>query len=246
MEWTFLFLIAVVIAVHWFDYSRAVHEYTFAQPELDGLAAVIGEKTPIVVEIGPLPWRPTIAEKMRWSCISAKGEEAEKESIDFQTWLTTREDIDHVALAHEVDIETGLTEIAAAKQLWWLPGLVNTSVDILKPSEIVGLSWVSAEREWIGCSSGEPVLLWLVHARYRRFLPEDTDINPWNLTVETAPYIGRVQYIEVVLKPGWAIGLPSHWGYAARNSSESDAWIWMSEQHSPLSFALTKVASISH
>lgn len=235
MAWALFILLIIISVVHWFDYSREVQEYIFAQTaRLEDIQSVLSEKTPIVIEIGELPWRPEMAKVMDWSVTT------ENNTQSVQTWLNdpNRESVSSdTLLVESIGLETGLADIDDARAKWWIPGLQNMAVDVLKPYEVMGLSWIVAERQWVGCSSGL-ITVWLVHSRYRRYLPENKD--PWTLTKETAPYIGRVQYIEVVLKPGWCIGLPAHWGYSIRND-RADGWIWMAEQHSPMSLLLNEI-----
>jgi hypothetical protein len=228
--WELLVLIAVVAAVHWWEYSTTVQEYTFAQPADHGdLSRVLQEKTPIALEIGALPWRPEIAGKASWLVTTEAG------PVRVSEWIGDRKPItDPASLAEQMELTTGLTDLDIGRPWWWLPELRDVTVDILD-SQVRGLSWVSSERRWIGCSHGGPVTLWLVHSRYRRYLPSAA-VNPWSLTVADAPWIGRVQYIEVTVQPGWCIGLPAHWGFAARADTES--WIWTADQHSLLSFSL--------
>jgi hypothetical protein len=176
--WTVVLFLLVLLGLNWWDYSTTVQEYTIAQPKHgDEVVAIIGDKTPIVVEI------PVAKD----------------------------------------DVEVGLADLESARRWWWLP--------ILSCYEAKsGLAWVSGEREWVGSIDGEKTV-WLVHPRYRRFLPEEP-VDPWALTKETTPYIGRVQYIEVLLKPGWCLGVPAHWGYAMRGTGDS----WRAEQHSAVSY----------
>lgn len=247
MMWAFLLFIGVIAAVHWWEYRSTVQEYTFAQPasleKADQLRPVLGEKTPIMVEIGPLPWRPEVANKSAWVIETADGV---TESIG--TWLETQEGrpalANQSAIADQIALSTGLADFDAARAWWWLPGLYNTSVDILPAGGVVGLSWVGAERQWIGCTSGSPLTVWLVHSRYRRFLPAaiaSAPIDPWSLTVAETPWIGRVQYIEVRIRPGWCLGLPAHWGWALRTEEPAESWWWLAEQHSPLSWFLSNI-----
>jgi hypothetical protein len=185
--WAVLIFLLVLIGLNWWDYSTTVQEYTIAQPKHgDDVAAIIGDKTPIVVEI-PLPV-PTDDEMLT----------------------------------------VGLADLDSARRWWWLPDLRNCHTE---RETTRGLTWVGAEREWVGSIDAEKTV-WLVHSRYRRFLPDEA-VDPWALTKETAPYIGRVQYIEVVLKPGWCIGVPAHWGYALKGA---EGWVWTAEQHSFFSF----------
>jgi hypothetical protein len=243
MMWALLLLLAVVAGVHWWEYRSSVQEYSFAQPSA-GLSGVLAEKSPVVFEVGVLPWRQPVAESSSWTM-------ANGQSVG--DWLKTTglRDIpseDGMELAKQMELTTGLTEIDGARAWWWLPGLRDTAVSMCGPGAVRGLRWVSAEREWIGCSHGDPITVWLVHSRYRRFLPSVTDVNPWALTVSDAPWIGRVQYVEVIVKPGWCLGVPAHWGFAVKGSdlgsdsasdkkeAESESWIWSTEQHSVASF----------
>jgi hypothetical protein len=221
MEAILIFL-GILILVHWFDYRRSIQEYSVTQVPIDELAGVIHEKTPVMVEMGLLPWRPEIAKNASWSQNLDKPIE------------------DNESLAAQMELSKGLVDLDSARSLWWIPGIFNPSVDIMN-REVEGLTWVTAERQWIGCTSGAPLTVWLVHSRYRRFLPEEAT-DPWTLTVTDAPYIGRVQYIEVLIKPGWCLGLPSHWGYAVK--SDESSWSWTAEQHSLFSLAVTQTPAV--
>lgn len=257
MIWAVLLLLGVVAAVHWFDYQRSVQEYTIAQPAtLEDVRGVIGDKTPVVVEIGALPWRPEVAEASAWSVAVAGGGGAEDGAVlnmPVSTWIKTpaseRPAIANGAtLAEEMGLTTGLAELDESRAFWWMPGLQDPAVGILESGRVTGLTWVGAERRWFGCSGGAPVVLWLVHSRYRRYLPEgegsgsgETGVDPWSLTVAEAPWIGRVQFVEVRVRPGWCLGVPAHWGYAVRGEGEGVSWWWSADQHSPLSRLLTSV-----
>ena len=250
--WELLIFLAVVLGIHWWEYRTSVQEYIFAQPATldkhDDLSTLLMEKTPIAVEIGSLPWRPELAKEAAWNVSVENGGSMMDMSV--RQWLGSENMKGAIAnpeeLATELELATGLADLDAGRPWWWLPGLHQVKVDILEPGSVMGLSWVSAERSWIGCSSGGPLTLWLVHSRYRRFLPSASGsrsggIDPWALTVADAPWIGRVQYIEVMVKPGWCIGIPAHWGFAMAGSKETVSWIWSAEQHSVLSLGLTKL-----
>lgn len=239
MMWAVLLLIAVVIGVHWFEYTSDVQEYTLSQPlRGEELQSVLREKTPVIVEIGSLPWRPEVMEKAAWSVVV----EEDGPAIPASEWVasTGKPVLNGTDLAEQMDFSVGLADLNQARRWWWLSGMRGVTVDILQSGEVSGFSWVGAERKWIGCTHGGPLILWLVHSRYRKYLPDvgttAEPIDPWSLTVEKAPWIGRVQFIEVRIKPGWCIGLPAHWGVAVKNESEKDpAWWWSADQHSVLS-----------
>jgi hypothetical protein len=240
MIWAILLLFGVVAAIHWFDYSRVVEEYTFAQPAdiADVGSRLLSDKTPIVVEVGQLPWRPEVAGVASWSVEVEDGT-----VVPVSAWVGDgkeggRKEITNGGdLAAEMGLDTGLGELDGSRPFWWLPGFQGMEVGILGTTDKLGLNWISAERHWIGCSAGEPLVLWLVHSRYRRFLPTEEGVDPWELTVATAPWIGRVQFVEVRVRPGWCVGLPAHWGFAVR--SEGTSWWWMAQQNSPLSRLVT-------
>ncbi len=241
MIWALFILLGVVAVVHWFEYKRSVEEYTFAQPKAPSeIRDLIGEKTPIVTEIGALPWREAVAAEAGWPLSVGEGVD-----IPIAEWVKGARPRPQIqngpALAETMGLATGLSDIDDGRQWWWIPGLRDLTVEVLEPGEKLGLHWVGAERHWIGCSDGEPLTLWLVHSRYRKYLPAGNSIDdPWALTVADAPWIGRVQYIEVVVRPGWCVGLPAHWGVAVTTkSADGAAWIWTANQHSPLSLALS-------
>jgi hypothetical protein len=247
MVWAVLILLGVVVVVHWLEYRRSVQEYSFAQPgTLPEVRDVIGEKTPIVVEIGTLPWRPEVAQHSAW--IAAVGDDSELE-MPITNWLEEKPRLpiqNGLGLATEIGIETGLTEIDDARPWWWMAGLNDTTVGVLERGNVKNLEWVAAERKWVGCTSGAPLLLWLAHSRYQRYLPSSNhrDCDPWHITSVETPWIGRVQYIEVRVKPGWAIAIPAHWGFAVKcddDAAADSSWWWTTTQHSPLSMALTRL-----
>jgi hypothetical protein len=246
-----LFVFLALLLVHWMEYRRSVQEYTFVQPialgQRDEVRTSFYDKSPLVVEIGPLPWRPEIASQYNWIVSVGPEEETNQLMIPIHQWLSEKNAHNlplrkQDALVQKIGFETGLGDLSDFRVLWWLPGLWNTSVDILTPGEIVGFTWTSAERSWVGCSHGGPLLIWLIHSRYRKFMPHSNDekpIDPWSLTVADTPWIGKVQYIEVRIQEGWCIGVPAHWGFAIRNEGEADSWYWSSYQHSALSWAIS-------
>jgi hypothetical protein len=160
-----------------------------------------------------------------------------------------------------MEFEKGLAEINDSRPWWWLPGLSDVSVGYLTEGKVQGLQWISAERHWIGCSAGAPVTVWLVHSRYRRYLPVCSTgfVDPWSITATVNPWIGRVQFIEVRVKPGWCLGIPSHWGFAVRpetikpesesakvrpEGESAESAVWNAEQHSALSWCMSHLEYI--
>jgi hypothetical protein len=248
MIWAVLLLFSVVAVVHWLDYRRSVQEYTIAQPAtLEDVRSVIGDKTPVVVEIGALPWRPELADVASWTVSVSADEDGGVLNVPIGSWSKTPAGerpaiVNAGALAEEMGLTTGLSELDESRAFWWMPGLMDPAVGILEAGSVKGLTWISSERRWFGCSGGAPVVVWLVHSRYRRYLPEgDGTVDPWALTVADAPWIGRVQFVEVRVRPGWCLGVPAHWGFAVR-SEGGGSWWWSADQHSPLS-RLCKAAS---
>jgi hypothetical protein len=254
MEWAILLLIAAIVLVHWWEYRHAVQEYTFAAPATiekhDELRGLLSEKTPLAVEIGPLPWRPEVVEKSPWRVrVEGAADGTTEMEIPTSEWVkqSPRADIRNgPELAEEMGLTTGLADLDESRAWWWLPGLRDATVDVLAAGDVVGLQWVSGERQWVGCTHGGPLTLWLVHSRYRRYLPaalsDGGPVDPWKLTVAEAPWIGRVQFVEVTVKPGWCMGLPAHWGFAVR--SDAEAWWWSARQESTLSWCLNNTGRI--
>lgn len=262
MVWALFLFVGIVVAIHAYEYYSSIQEYNFTQPpKLD--SGVLQEKTPVVLEIGVLPWRPGLAQDS-WIVTTEDGA-----VVPVAEWWARSEKpaiANGEELAEEMGLATGLAELNDARPWWWLPGLSDVAVDYLSPDAFQGLQWVSAERHWIGCSAGDPITVWLVHGRYRRFLPVGSEeVNPWTISVSQNPWIGRVQYIEVRIKAGWCLGVPSHWGFAVRpeaagpeavrpevagpevvrpEASKAGSAIWNASQHSALSWCLSNTESI--
>jgi hypothetical protein len=261
MVWALFLIIGIIVTavgLHAYEYYSSIQEYNFTQPpKLD--SGVLQEKTPAVLEIGVLPWRPGPAPASpSWTVVTDDG--TEMQVADW--WPLTEKPViaNGEELAAEMELPKGLAEINDARPWWWLPGLSDVAVDYLAPGSFQGFQWIVAERHWIGCSAGTPVTVWLVHSRYRRFLP-DSGVDPWSITVANNPWIGRVQYIEVRIKPGWCLGIPSHWGFAVRPEAGplavrpesagvgiadqkmqmqiAGSAIWNASQHSLLSWCLS-------
>lgn len=233
MVWALLLLIGVIAAVHWWEYRSDVQEYSFAQPNGLELGGILREKTPVVLEVGPLPWRPAVADGAAWTTADGVG-------VD--EWLKSPRDSGGESLAEAMELPTGLSELDAGRAWWWLPGVREATVGVMGKDGVRGLEWVDAERRWIGCSHGSGLTVWLVHSRFRRYLGEAGGRDPWALTVGDCPWIGRVQFVEVRVRPGWALGVPAHWGFAVRpaegEEEEGDAWWWTGDQHSVASLAV--------
>jgi hypothetical protein len=239
MVWALFLLFGVIAAIHAYEYNNSVSAYNFTQPpKLD--SAVMNEKTPIVLEIGVLPWRP--GPPGSWTVITEDG--ISMSSTEFWKLENKMAIGNGEELAVEMGLATGLAELNDARPWWWLSGLSDVAVEYLVPGRVKGFQWITAERQWVGCSAGDPITVWLVHSRYRRFLP-DAGVDPWTITVADNPWIGRVQYIEVRIKPGWCLGVPAHWGFAVRpevvgsEAAKSGSAIWSAAQHSALSWCMS-------
>lgn len=239
MLWALLLLIAVIVAVHAWEYESDVREYSFAQPATmdrhDELSRLLQEKIPIAVEVGALPWRPVIVEKAGFQIETEEGSQSPADFVKAISPVENQEE-----LATEMELTTGLEDLNAGRPWWWLPSIRDCRVDVLS-TKVKPLTWTTAERTWIGCSHGGPVTVWLVHSAYRKYLgPSTSSLDPWSATVAEVPWWGRVKFVEVTVKPGWCLGVPAHWGFAARCSDEP-AWIWMGEQHSLASLAISNI-----
>ena len=257
MVWGLFLLLGIIVAIHAFEYQHSVQEYVFTQPpKLE--ASVLREKTPAVIEIGVLPWRPGPSVGP-WTVVTDDG--TAMPATDWWKGDTKPVIANGAELAVEMEFEKGLAEINDSRPWWWLPGLSDVSVGYLTEGKVQGLQWISAERHWIGCSAGAPVTVWLVHSRYRRYLPVCSTgfVDPWSITATVNPWIGRVQFIEVRVKPGWCLGIPSHWGFAVRpetikpeseptkvrpEGESAESAVWNAEQHSALSWCMSHLEYI--
>lgn len=162
---------------------------------------------------------------------------------------------------------TNMSEIAATQNLpvhawldggfrrWsWLPaGSVQSQVGVLGPTTRAALpaSKTTAAATILVPTDGAPLQVWLAH---EGAVPTSVTLagrDPWSITAEEAPWISEVKYVELRLRPGNALVIPTHWWWSARPqlpvvadkpTMGDGSWYWLAEFHTPISRLVSAVS----
>jgi hypothetical protein len=132
----------------------------------------------------------------------------------------------------------------------WLP-ISSCVVHLLPPvdSAVIPLQQVRSDCKWIVATDGAPLRLWLAH---EGAIPSELKLegrNPWTLTTKEFPWIVDVKFMEMRLRPGQGVFLPTHWWVAIKPELPvvSDAptvadgsWCWTADLNTPISWLLFK------
>jgi hypothetical protein len=132
----------------------------------------------------------------------------------------------------------------------WIP-TASCSVHLLPPIETAchPLQQVRSDCKWIVSTDGTPLRLWLAH---EGSIPPELKItgrNPWTLTTEEFPWIMDIKFMEMRLRPGQAVLLPTHWWFAIKPelpivsdhpTVANGSWYWTADLQTPISWLLFK------
>jgi hypothetical protein len=158
---------------------------------------------------------------------------------------------DELAVAAKIPIQTWRD---GGFSLWsWLP-TIATEVGVLgpDPSSVRVVQKTTAAMTIVQATDGIPLQIWLAHegAVPDSVAPALKGSNPWNLKSEQVPWIEEVKFIEIKLRPGNAIAIPTHWWWAARAmlpaiaekpTMADGAWYWIATPQNPVSLLVSKV-----
>ena len=263
--WLELILLGVIlIGVAVLFYRGAVHEFQILQHDWsDELhwTSLLSERAPLVIRDLPTElqgsWRRTATTRRSWPVLLENKDGSVR--TPWHDWINTP--VSNVAERTIVNGErlaesAGLPEVvrdwrSAGFYRWtWLP-TSSTSVHLLPPSDTAckPLEQISSDCKVFVCTDGTPARLWLAH---EGSIPSDLakqiqGRNPWTLSSEEFPWIVDIKFIEMRLRPGQAVVLPTHWWIAVKPELPvvSDApvvadgcWFWTAELDTPVSWMI--------
>lgn len=266
LELLLLFVIIIGIAVLF--YRGAVHEFQILQHDWSdelNWATLLSERAPLVIRNIPVElvggWRKNAVARRSWPILLHNNEGRVR--IPCSDWILTP-----VAQVKDREIENGervagsagISELVqelrtAGLYRWtWIP-TSSSSVHLLSPNETAcwPLQQVRSDCKWIVSTDGTPLRLWLAH---EGSIPAEMNLeghNPWMLTTKEFPWIVDVKFMELRLRPGCAILLPTHWWVAARPELPvvSDAptvgdgsWFWTADLDTPVSWIVRSLKQV--
>jgi hypothetical protein len=146
-----------------------------------------------------------------------------------------------------------LWEDGGFKRWSWIPAhLTQTTVHVLGPTDIRQVQKTTAASTLLQATDGAPLTLWLAHegAVPAKVIPALLQKDPWSLTADAVPWISEVKFVEIRLRPGNAIAIPTHWYWAAKpqpgdvgsmSCMADGSWFWIAEFQTPISWLVSKV-----
>ncbi len=256
-----LLVILLIVAFLMVAYKGAVHEFQILQkdwkPTIDW-SALLAEQLPLVIRnVDPTwqgSWTRKATSQKTWPI------QVRKEGALFKgRWNEWLQNPGQPPLTPET-----VKEISAFTgtplPLWadggfhrwsWIPAhLVNASCRILGPGVAQPVRRTTAACTLVQATDGAPLTLWLAHegAIPAKVVPAVVGRDPWSLTQENVPWISEMKFIEMRLRPGNALAIPTHWHWAAKAEGEEGVgvmgdggWFWVAEFHTPVSWLVSRV-----
>jgi len=255
--WLELLLLGIIlIGIAVLFYRGAIHEFQILQHDWSedlNWANLLSERSPLVIRDLPVElqgtWRKTAVAQRNWPV------HLHTSSGSFRTplsdWIETP--IAHMQeftlqngerLAKSVGLPDTIGDWRSAGMgRWtWLPSS-SCSVHLLPPIDgtCLPLRQIRSDCQFLVCTDGSPLLLWLAH---EGSIPSKHSLegkNPWTFTNID------IKYMELRLRPGQAIVLPTHWWVAAKCELPivSDAprigdgsWCWTADLDTPVSWVV--------
>lgn len=269
-----LIIFLVIVGISLLMYRSAIHEFQVNQKDYNedvNWSGLLSEKVPLVIRNVPdsLTKNWTLKKTGSRNMPVLLNDKGSNVRTYWNNWIHTpinKDNIDKIhkkykngeRLAQSAHINEHISEwrYNGLNKMFYLPGIFKTNAVVLPPIDDVcsPLNQVKCDNLLLVCTDGCNMNIWLAHEGSIPFGVEKQMIgkNPWTLTSETIPWIVDVKYIEMKIKPGQAVVIPSHWYYAVKPdlpiiASEpivgNGCWYYTSEFHSPISWLLNKVKS---
>lgn len=246
-----IIVILLLIGICVISYRGALHEFQILQKDYNPenkWPDFLSEQLPLVIRNLPPSWLGNWSrektERKNWP-VQAKNRKKTIKTT-FQKWLEYPEmPIDNVRELGEKS-KLDITIRNWFSRWFWIPTCVPHPYvlsDIVTNS-CIPLRKATADATAIVSTDGSPVEVWLSHEAGIPDTIADSlrGLNPWIQSTNEIPGVEKVKFIEVRLRPGNAIIVPTHWWYSVR-SVESDSWFWIHEFQSPISWLATKLQS---
>ena len=252
-----LFFVFLIFAVCAIAYRGAVHEFMILQKEYRpdmNWSELLGEQVPLVIRNVPRTWLGswTRVNTMHrpWD-VYVSGVDGKKLKTTWKDWLQTPDALvpqNAEEIARHAKLSTAIEHMYAdGFRRWsWLPSFqTRATAHVLAQRDVMALQKNRAESTLIMATDGAPIELWLAHegAIPSHIVEDMMGKDPWAITANEIPWIGEVKYVEIKLRPGNAVSIPSHWYYAIRRdpSSPADsAWYWLSRHHTAMSWVASR------
>lgn len=259
----FILIFAILFAVFVVAYKGAIHEFQILQkdwtPNIDW-SAMLGEQLPIVIrDVNPEwmggRWNRAAVEQKTWPIQVMH--EGKRMRGQWNTWLAAPPGEPPIQNWDEITEAAGISLypwLDGGFRRWnWLPVWCHRQrVGVLGPTDILQVRKTRAAITLLQATDGVPLQVWLAHegAVPASVVGQFAGRDPWSLSTQEVPWIQEVKYVEVKVRPGNAIAIPTHWWWAVRPlqpiiaaepTMADGAWYWCAEFQTPVSW----IASLS-
>jgi hypothetical protein len=254
LELVFLFFLVVGLCA--FAYRGAIHEFQILQKDFieeNNWSELLSEELPLVIRGIPKSWSGAWTEKATakktWQVVVKQ--EGRRFKTTWNNWLTTphpRPQPDNISeIANVARLPHTISNWSAdGMRRWSWISPDNPHPYVFGGKDIIGVKKLSSEFTAIVSTDGAPLELWIAHegAIPANVSADLVNVNPWEQTTETIPWIGEVKYIEMKLRPGNAVLIPKHWWLAVRvaEDTQKSAWFWTTEFNTPISWIASKIS----
>jgi len=258
--WLELLLLAVIlIGVAVLFYRAAIHEFQILQHDWSedlNWANLLSERAPLVIREIPIElqgmWRKTAVSSRGWPVHLQTPSGTVR--LPLSEWLQTPiakdpspvflQNGDRLARSIGLSDTMGDWRSAGMGRWTWLPQS-TCSAHLLPPTktDCLPLHQIRSDCRIFICTDGPPLLLWLAHEGSFSTMHRLEGQNPWTFTDQ------NIKYMELRLRPGQAIVLPTHWWVAAKcelpivsnaPSVGDGSWFWTADLNTPVSWVLEK------
>ncbi len=264
-------VVLLILVFFMVAYKGAVHEFQILQkdwkPTIDW-SALLSEQLPLVLRNVDPSWQGAWTYKATagktWPIQVRRVEGGALFKGRWNEWIAappgqpaltpeTQQEISTV-----VDVPLAAWEDGGFRRWSWVPAhmLRAPRCGVLGAGDVLRVRRTIAAATVLMATDGAPMTLWLAHegAIPAKVVGAIVGKNPWSLHVDQVPWISEVKFIEMRLRPGNAVSIPTHWYWAAKTEAETGvdsvssassmgegSWYWEASWHTPISWLVSAV-----
>ena len=249
-----ILVIVLIVGLCVINYRGALHEFQILQKDYNPenkWSEFLSEQLPLVIRNLPGNWlgnwTKAKTETKNWQVLVSVNDGKHKKRLKtiFSNWISYPET--HYENAFELGsaAKLDITIKNWFSRWFWIP-VSSPSAYVLSehPQNSCLVLWkTKADSTAIVSTDGSPIEIWLSHEAGipNTIVDALQGLNPWIQSTNEIPGVEQVKFIEIRLRPGNAIIIPTHWWVSVRCESAS-SWFWIHEFQNPISWLATKLS----
>jgi hypothetical protein len=263
MVWGTIYIIVLIFFIGALFYKQSVQEFRISQiswDQVDKLQELWEDRVPLVVKGAPVPpvWTfQDVGIRPIYGTIPATKAFAGAQPQSVQTWVAAAEP--DAIVPWSADVAARIAEVSNLKpwvEATWAKPCNRGPKKFLAPLfPMVPHLWAGARgmeqvrAQWTAVFPVEgSIVVTLLTTGQDAFLP-----TPWKgtfpslYTIQDTPYVGSIKFVDVILRPGHTLFIPSHWKMSWEPTKESlevgVPFICTLDIHTPWSWLATRAAA---